>query len=156
MCVQWGAGCMAALHGAARLTPLEPVTCRTGSPRLSHIAGRAGVLGGSVVWRSQVWHVVLSWVVWVHGFPRGIYLQPSWNHSDLNLLGVILSHSVLGTCWQVPVGIVSRVMAQGTCVGSGVGFHYLTLLSLSWLKEHTWTPELTFLRGIPGAGLYLS
>lgn len=62
--------------------------------------------------------------------PGAFYLQPPWNHCDLNLLGVILSHPVLGTCWQVPVGADSRVTAQGRCVG----FHYLTLLTL---KEHT-------------------
>lgn len=45
---------MAALDGAARLTHLGPVTCRTGSPRISHVAGRAGIFGGSVVWRSRV------------------------------------------------------------------------------------------------------
>lgn len=87
--------------------------------------------------------------------PRAFYLQPYWNHSDLNLLGVILSHLVLGRCWQALVGAVSRTTVQGSCVGPGAEFQYLTLSSLSWLKVHSWTPELSFLQGISGAGLSL-
>lgn len=154
MHVQWGAGCTAALDGAATLTPLGPVTGRTEFPRISHLAGRAGALAGSVVWRSQVWRAVLSCVG--AGLLHEHFIC---SHAGITLIwtfwGWFWSPGV-GTRWQVPVGTVPRVPALGRCVESGAAFHYLVLLSLSWLRVHTWASELTFLRGIPGAGLYLS